>query len=104
MCRCPALVPHRSRERLADVQALTDCFLEPREQAAAAVHRDGDRGVSEPFLDRERVSALADCEGGARMAQLVEHEPVKPCPGYDWVECGSCGAGWQVPHYAESVG
>ena len=24
--------------------------------------------------------------------------------GYDWVECGSCGAGWQVPYYAESVG
>jgi hypothetical protein len=23
---------------------------------------------------------------------------------YDWVECGSCEAGWQVPHYAESVG
>jgi hypothetical protein len=19
---------------------------------------------------------------------------------YDWVECGSCDAGWQVPHYA----
>jgi len=49
-------------------------------------------------------TAEADCEGGARIAQLVEHEPVKSCPGYDWVECGSCGAGWQVPHYAESVG
>jgi hypothetical protein len=24
--------------------------------------------------------------------------------GYDWVECGGCGAGWQVPYYAESVG
>jgi hypothetical protein len=23
--------------------------------------------------------------------------------GYDWVECGSCGAGWQVPYFAESV-
>jgi hypothetical protein len=22
----------------------------------------------------------------------------------DWVECGSCEAGWQVAHYAESVG
>jgi hypothetical protein len=21
----------------------------------------------------------------------------------DWVECGACGAGWQVPHYGESV-
>jgi hypothetical protein len=31
---------------------------------------------------------------------------VKPglAAGYDWVECGSCDAGWQVPHYAESVG
>jgi hypothetical protein len=19
---------------------------------------------------------------------------------YDWVECGGCGAGWQVPYYA----
>jgi hypothetical protein len=55
MCRCPALVPHRSRERLAEdiVPALTDRFLEPREQAAVAVHRDRDRRVSEPFLDRE---------------------------------------------------
>ena len=25
-------------------------------------------------------------------------------PDYDWVECNSCGAGWQVPHYAESAG
>ena len=24
--------------------------------------------------------------------------------GYWWVECGSCDAGWQVTHYAESVG
>jgi hypothetical protein len=23
---------------------------------------------------------------------------------YSWVECGSCAAGWQVAHYAESVG
>jgi hypothetical protein len=24
--------------------------------------------------------------------------------GYWWVECDSCACGWQVPHYAESVG
>ena len=23
---------------------------------------------------------------------------------YDWVACGGCGGGWQVVHYAESVG
>ena len=23
---------------------------------------------------------------------------------YDWVECGACDSGWQVAHYAESVG
>jgi hypothetical protein len=23
---------------------------------------------------------------------------------YRWVECGTCECGWQVPHYAESVG
>jgi hypothetical protein len=30
---------------------------------------------------------------------------VKPALGecYDWVECGGCGAGWQIPHF-ESVG
>ena len=22
---------------------------------------------------------------------------------YDWVECGSCDAAWQVAHFAESV-
>jgi hypothetical protein len=24
--------------------------------------------------------------------------------GHDWVECGACGAGWQVPYYAEASG
>jgi hypothetical protein len=24
--------------------------------------------------------------------------------GYWWVECGACDTGWQVPHYADSVG
>jgi hypothetical protein len=24
--------------------------------------------------------------------------------GYDWVECNSCGAGWQVPYFTERVG
>jgi hypothetical protein len=24
--------------------------------------------------------------------------------GYEWVECGGCGAAWQVRYYAESVG
>lgn len=23
--------------------------------------------------------------------------------GYDWGECGACGAGWQVPYYAETA-
>ena len=23
---------------------------------------------------------------------------------YAWTECNSCGAGWQVPYYTESVG
>lgn len=25
-------------------------------------------------------------------------------PGYSWVECGACAAGWQVALFAESVG
>jgi hypothetical protein len=24
--------------------------------------------------------------------------------GYAWVECRACGTGWQVSHYAKSVG
>lgn len=29
------------------------------------------------------------------LLRVVEKE------GYDWVECGACNAGWQVPHYVE---
>jgi hypothetical protein len=29
---------------------------------------------------------------------------VTPKDGYDWVECNGCDLGWQVSHYAESVG
>jgi hypothetical protein len=29
---------------------------------------------------------------------------VTPKDGYSWVACNSCDYGWQVPHYAESVG
>ena len=73
------LRPHGGRERLAEhrTQALADRLLQPREQTAVAVHRDGDRAVAETFLDRERVRALRDREGGCGVSQLVEHETIE---------------------------
>jgi hypothetical protein len=41
----------------------------------------------------EEVAAEDDCADGDRLKG-----------DYDWVECGSCEAGWQVPYYAERVG
>jgi hypothetical protein len=31
------------------------------------------------------------------VASLAEGQ-ARPGRGYDWIECGACGAGWQVPH------
>jgi hypothetical protein len=72
---------------------------------------------TEPIVDtRERLGPLdpktsrhaPECE------YVFETDPpvlkillkVKPGlrPGYSWVECGACDAGWQVAHFAERVG
>jgi hypothetical protein len=59
----------------------------------------------------ERVQALAEsqCEYAAEADAAVLKILLKVKDGlgedYWWVECGDCGAGWQVPFFAkESVG
>jgi len=70
----------------------------------------------EPFAD-DRVRArphdpatarhLGQCEYASEADPTVLKVLLKVKPGmgegYDWVECGACAAGWQVPHF-ESVG
>jgi hypothetical protein len=66
-----------------------------------------DRVRLDPF-DPATMKHLPQCEFASETdpAVLKVLLKVKPGmgPGYDWVECGSCAAGWQVPHYAESIG
>jgi hypothetical protein len=44
----------------------------------------------------------ASADNPSVLKVLLKVKPVLG-EGYDWVECGSCAAGWQVSHY-ESVG
>jgi hypothetical protein len=50
---------------------------------------------------------LGQCEYISETDPVVPKILLKVRPGlgegYDWVECGACGAGWQVPYF-ESVG
>jgi hypothetical protein len=59
-------------------------------------------------LDPKTSRHLGQCEYIAETDRGVLKVLLKVKPGmgegYDWVECGACDAGWQVPHYAESVG
>jgi hypothetical protein len=59
-------------------------------------------------LDPKTSRHLGQCEFASetdpeRLRFLLKVKPGLG-EGYDWVECGACGAGWQVPYYAESVG
>ncbi len=63
-----------------------------------------DRVRSDP-LDAKTCRHLPQCEyvretDAAMLRVLLK---VTDKGDYDWVQCGSCDAGWQVPHYA-SVG
>jgi len=94
-----------------------------RERADSVASEDGDyaptscaRPGYDPVADRVRLDPLdaktsrhaGECEfvSEADPAVLKILLKVKPGlgEGYDWVECGACGAGWQVAHHAESVG
>jgi hypothetical protein len=59
-------------------------------------------------LDPKTARHMGQCEFASADDPSVLRVLLKVKPGlgegYDWVECGACGAGWQVPHYAESVG
>jgi hypothetical protein len=71
--------------------------------------------ISEPIVDsRTKLDPyvpatsrhLGQCEyvGETDAGMLRVLLKVTDKGDYDWVECGSCEAGWQVAHYAESVG
>ena len=59
-------------------------------------------------LDPKTSQHAGECEFACETDPSVLRVLLKVKPGmggnYSWVECGSCGTGWQVPHYAESVG
>ena len=57
-------------------------------------------------LDPKTARHLGQCEfiGENDAAMLRVLLKVTDKSDYHWVECGGCGCGWQVPHYAESVG
>ena len=66
-----------------------------------------DRRCSARF-DPKTARHLGQCEYVSETDPAVLKVLLKVKPGlgegYDWVECGDCGAAWQVAHYAESVG
>jgi hypothetical protein len=67
-----------------------------------------DRRVRLDPLDAKTARHMGECEyvSETDTAALKVLLKVKPGAGggCDWVECGTCGAGWQVLYYAESVG
>ena len=66
-----------------------------------------DRVRLDPF-DPKTARHLGQCEYVAETDPSVLRVLLRVKPGmgegYDWVECGGCGAGWQVPYFAKSVG
>ena len=65
-----------------------------------------DRVRLDPF-DPATARHFGQCEYVSETDPAVIRLLLKVKPGlgegYDWVECGACGAGWQVAHF-ESVG
>ena len=73
------------------------------------VHEEpADRRVRLDPLDPKTSRHAGECEFASETDPSVLRVLLKVKPGlgegYHWVECGGCGAGWQVPRYAESVG
>jgi hypothetical protein len=67
-----------------------------------------DRRVRLDPLDAKSTRHAPQCEFASETDPAVLKVLMKVKDGagggYWWVECGSCACGWQVPHYAESVG
>jgi hypothetical protein len=53
---------------------------------------------------RSRTRGCAFAKGTGPAGGAHDGRPPGLGEGYDWVECGACGAGWQVPRFAECVG
>ncbi len=56
-------------------------------------------------LDPKTAHHLPQCEFASTTDPAVLRVllKVQDREGYWWVQCGGCDAGWQVPHFAESV-
>ena len=67
---------------------------------------DAGHGRRNDPYDSATARHLEQCEfvGETDAAMLRVLLKVTDKGDYDWVECGGCEAGWQVAHYAESVG
>jgi hypothetical protein len=70
--------------------------------------KPADRRVRLDPLDPKTSRHAGQCEFASETDAAVLKIVLKVKDGaggnYHWVECGSCGCAWQVPHYAESVG
>jgi hypothetical protein len=69
--------------------------------------RDAELRALRPWgADPATTRHLGQCEfvGETDAAMLRVLLKVTDKGDYDWVECGGCEAGWQVPHFAESAG
>jgi hypothetical protein len=79
-------------------------------QECLAVLHWAERVVLQPFSrgSGSSVATRPQCEFANETDPALLRVLLKGTPGlgggYWWVECGSCACGWQVPHYAESVG
>jgi len=64
-----------------------------------------DRVRLDPY-DQATARRLGQCEYISETAPAVIKVLLKVTDeeNYDWIECGGCGGGWQVVHYAKSVG
>jgi hypothetical protein len=66
---------------------------------------DAGRGRPNDPYDPKTARHPGQCEfvGETDAAVLRVLLKVTDKGDYDWVECGACETGWQVPHNAESV-
>ena len=97
----PSFLPEWQEVERGFWKAECQCGVETYREPAA-----DDRVRLSPY-DPTTARHLGQCEYVSETDPAVLKVLLKVKPGlgegYDWVECGACDAGWQVPYFAESV-
>jgi hypothetical protein len=62
------------------MEPFSQLLVEGREQVSVHVQCRRDAGVTEPLLDRLRVSAGLDRQGGRGVAKIMDPDPLKAPP------------------------